>query len=186
MISPIKDTFPMDIDDYTLSPENQPPTSPLPETPSLAEDSQPPPTSPLPETPSLTEDTQPPPASPLPGLTPSTADEPPPTSPLPEILPHHDDDGISINANTVDGWYEYTSDTGTQTQDPEDHIAKLMDRCRISLKQNPDSSRTEACSETQSYFHTLNSRESVARVVETLHLPGGGFYTRFEYKVRKF
>ena len=125
LISPIKDTIPMDIDDYALSPENTPPTSPLPETPSLAEDTQPPPASPLPGTSSTADDTQPPPVSPLPE-TPSTADDtqPPPTSPLPEIPPHHDDDGISINANTVDGWYEYTNDTETQTSDPEDHIAK--------------------------------------------------------------
>ncbi|XP_030841923.1 RNA-binding protein 12-like [Strongylocentrotus purpuratus] len=85
LISPIKDTIPMDIDDYALSPENTPPTSPLPETPSLTEDTQQPP---LPETPSLAEDTQPQPAS-----------------PLPEIEPHHDhDDGISINTNPVDEW----------------------------------------------------------------------------------
>eukprot|EP00057_Strongylocentrotus_purpuratus_P024881 XP_011679355.1 PREDICTED: putative uncharacterized protein ENSP00000383309 [Strongylocentrotus purpuratus] len=164
-----------------------PPTSPLPETQSLAKDTQTPPTSPLPETPSLAKDTQTPPTSPLPEtLSPAKDTQTPPTSPLLEIPPHHDDDGISINTNPVDGWYEYTNDTGTQTSDPEDHIGKLMDRCRISIKQNPDSKRTEACSETQSYFHTLKSRESVARVFETLHLPGGGFYTRFEYKVRKF
>ncbi|XP_030839672.1 putative uncharacterized protein ENSP00000383309 [Strongylocentrotus purpuratus] len=105
LISPIKDTIPMDIDDCNTrapSPENQPPTSPLPETPSLTKDTQQPPASPLSETPSLAEGTQPPPLPETPSLAEDT--QPPPASPLPEIQPHHDDDGISINANPVDGW----------------------------------------------------------------------------------
>ena len=143
---------------YNYIEHPQPPTFPLPATQ--------PPTSPLPATP--------PPATPL------------PSSPLPaQIPPQHDEDNISLSAEPVEEWLEYSADAGTQTSNPEDHIARLMDRCRISLSQNSDSSRNHSCSETQSYFHTLRNRESVTRVIETLHLPGGGFYTRFEYKVRK-
>ena len=70
--------------------------------------------------------------------------------------------------------------------DPEDHIAKLMDRCRISLKQNPDSTRTKACSKTQSYFHTLKSRESVPGSLRLFTFPEEGFIRDSSIKFASF
>ena len=111
--------------------------------------------------------------------------------PLPELTPPEtshiptETDTLSVSCSPEEEWEEIVmANTETQTVDPEDHISRLMNRCRISIEKS-DFTRPTGNSERQSFYHVLNRKESVTRVIETLHLPGGGFYTRYQYKVFK-
>ena len=76
-------------------------------------------------------------------------------------------------------WEEFLNeDANTQTSDPNDHINRLMEHCRQAMDSNRSSGPIYNAEEHSTY-HVLANGESIVRCTETLHLPGGGFYSRF-------
>ena len=119
-------------------------------------------------------------APPEPTEVPTT--EPPSTE---DTETNQNSDTLSVSCDPDPAWEQYTTtETETQTHDPNDHLSRLMTQCRIALD---DAKIIGPVSDSEeiNQFHALANGEVVTRCTETLHLPGGGFYTRFYYKVTK-
>ena len=71
------------------------------------------------------------------------------------------------------------------THEEEERMNRLMDHCRRVCRDSAEGNGTHRIAESHTSYQALESGEGVNRVVETLHLPNGLFYTRFSYSVSK-
>ena len=102
-----------------------------------------------------------------------------------ETIPLHAHDMLTEDVTgTSTNFYPTSMSSEMQTLDLDDHLSRLVRHCRIAMDQ-AKIKRPVSNSDEFNQYHVLANGETVSRCTETLHLPGGGFYTRFYYKVMK-